>query len=47
MEYRYEPQGVCSQEMIIEVCSHVNIFLMVKKMIMPNGKGNASGIQEE
>ncbi len=40
MEYRYEPQGVCSSEMIIEVDNDI-----IKKVIIEGGcAGNTVGV---
>ena len=40
MEYRYEPQGVCSQEMIIEVDGDT-----IKKVTIQGGcAGNTVGV---
>ena len=40
MEYRYEPEGVCSQEMIIEVDGDT-----IKKVIIQGGcAGNTVGV---
>lgn len=40
MEYRYKPQGVCSQEMIIEIEEDV-----IKKLTIVGGcAGNTKGI---
>lgn len=40
MEYRYEPQGVCSQEMIIEVDGDI-----IKKVKIQGGcAGNTVGV---